>query len=351
MIDEADAVFVCAERNGLLRLLSRHWAACHTGTPLPLALVAQTQLHVLLQLRTPRLRAQEAARRDRRRADAKVSAREDACVRSSSAADNMLAPAPAASAAPAAPHPPNPPNPPNAPARDAAARPPSPASALDSRRSLRSSLRRSLGWSSSRDIAADADGAPPPNALHDDAGGAALGGGAAGAASALVPPAPDKLAWKLLCSDPHGLSGCLQLLPAEWQLSFTSAFSKHALSIPLKQLVSVGLVADTRAQRGSDVLRFSSLAAAPAAGAAGVARDAAGAPRDAAHAWLSLCMVDGAGHRFRVLKEEGAERRHERRVLTSLLAALAVQYTRLACTPYHATHPHGATRAHHATLA
>ena len=351
MIDEADAVFVCAERNGLLRLLSRHWAACHTGTPLPLALVAQTQLHVLLQLRTPRLRAQEAARRDRRRADAKVSAREDACVRSSSAADNMLAPAPAASAAPAAPHPPNPPNPPNAPARDAAARPPSPASALDSRRSLRSSLRRSLGWSSSRDIAADADGAPPPNALHDDAAGAAFGGGAAGAASALVPPAPDKLAWKLLCSDPHGLSGCLQLLPAEWQLSFTSAFSKHALSIPLKQLVSVGLVADTRAQRGSDVLRFSSLAAAPAAGAAGVARDAAGAPRDAAHAWLSLCMVDGAGHRFRVLKEEGAERRHERRVLTSLLAALAVQYTRLACTPYHATHPHGATRAHHATLA
>tara|TARA_B100000780_G_scaffold169031_1_gene118320 strand:+ start:136 stop:429 length:294 start_codon:yes stop_codon:yes gene_type:complete len=78
MIDEADAVFVCAERNGLLRLLSRHWAACHAGTPLPLALVAQTQLHVLLQLRTPRLRAQEAARRDRRRADAKVSAREDA---------------------------------------------------------------------------------------------------------------------------------------------------------------------------------------------------------------------------------------------------------------------------------
>jgi hypothetical protein len=61
MIDEEDAVFVCAERNGLLRHLSRHWAACHHGTPLPLALVAQAQLHVLLQLRTPRLRAPRPA--------------------------------------------------------------------------------------------------------------------------------------------------------------------------------------------------------------------------------------------------------------------------------------------------
>eukprot|EP00964_Phaeocystis_antarctica_P111375 scaffold75730_cov33-Phaeocystis_antarctica.AAC.1 len=190
-------------------------------------------------------------------------------------------------------------------------------------RSLRSSLRRNLRWSSSRDVAAGADGAPPPNSLYNDAGGGALGGGAAGVAGAPVPPVPDKLAWKLLCSDPQGLSGCLQLLPADWQLNFTSAFSKHALTIPLKHLVSAGLVADTRAQRGSDVLRFSSLAAAPTAGTASAARDAASAPRDAAHAWLSLCMVDGAGHRFRVLKEEGAERRHERRVLTSLLAALA----------------------------
>ena len=153
--------------------------------------------------------------------------------------------------------------------------------------------------------------------------------------------------WKLPCSDPHGLSGCLQLLPAAAQLRFSSAFSKHVLAIPLEQLVSVGLVADTRAQRGSDVLRFSVAPRAPSERA----RRGADAQCDAAHAWLSLCMVDGAGHRFRVLKEEGAERRHERRVLTSLLAALAVQYTRLACTPYHATHPHGATRAHHATLA
>ena len=53
MIDEADAVFVCAERNSLLRLLAHHWAACHAGTPLPLALIAQAQLHAKLLRRAP----------------------------------------------------------------------------------------------------------------------------------------------------------------------------------------------------------------------------------------------------------------------------------------------------------
>ena len=53
MIDEADAVFVCAERNSLLRLLAHHWAACHAGTPLPLALIAQAQLHAKVEGANP----------------------------------------------------------------------------------------------------------------------------------------------------------------------------------------------------------------------------------------------------------------------------------------------------------
>ena len=41
-------VFTCAERNTLLRQLSRYWADGHAGQPMPLALVEPAQLHVLL---------------------------------------------------------------------------------------------------------------------------------------------------------------------------------------------------------------------------------------------------------------------------------------------------------------
>jgi len=97
MIDEADAVFVCAERNSLLRLLAHHWAACHAGTPLPLALIAQAQLHAKLLRRAP----------PRRRPPVTVSARKGDGI---AAAGNMPSPAPAAVAVPAA-RPPSPPAP------------------------------------------------------------------------------------------------------------------------------------------------------------------------------------------------------------------------------------------------
>jgi hypothetical protein len=214
--------------------------------------------------------------------------------------------------------------------------------------------------------AAPASGGTPPAAAPTPADGAAAappsgaapplaaptastaGGGAAVAATAAA-----EVGWKLLCSDVQGLSGSLQLVTHERRLTFTSAFHKRSLSFPLKHLnwwelppgpsegtarvrppggfqgsgrtgpgappgqlrslrwsqelatgdsngaetapstvrhlASAGLVVDTRGEVG---------------GGGGSARASGGSARgEAAHAWLSLCMHDGLGHRFRVLPQ------------------------------------------------
>ena len=294
VVGEHDCVLICEQRNRLLEQLSRHWAESHAGAPLMVALIRQPDVHRMLQSRAHKRRKQETASRARRQSALLPRAARVFHRHADNSADDF---AELSMGAPTRPT-----NGSTASASSSAA-----AAGGEANTAVLSSLSR---LSRAATTALSVSGVNLTRfSLNGGTNGSPSGNGSgsgsgSGGGSPAPPFSPEGGAWRILCSDMQGLSGSLQLLPQERRLSFTSAFHERSLSFHLRHLASVSLVNDppSSARRRKDASGGGGGAGAGAGGSGGHHGhgDAAAA---ATTAWLSLCMRDGVGHRFRVLSQ------------------------------------------------